>query len=176
MKNPLLSPRCAIPSRLVALLASCGVNGASAASNQPSLLDVVSSDIADEAYAKPISKIDDYATFSSFFPGAGTDPMLSGISSPFFDASILFFAPFACDSGEKQNGVRFEGVHGANGGLVFSISVASTFTVEAFVIVPFLISAGRSAYDSFESISFDAYKRDTGERGTCYYDENGNPR
>ncbi len=118
----------------------------SLASSQLSLFDVSSSDISAKAYVKPISNVGDYTMLSAFFPGAGSDPALSGITTSFFVASVLFFAPFICDSGEKQNGIRLEGIRGSGGNLVLAVSVASMFTDEAFERVPFLVSLERSAF------------------------------
>jgi len=169
--------RNAISSFLLTFLVSCSnANGVSLTASQLSFVNVSSSAISSEAYASPISKVNDYDTFSAFFPAAQNDPNLSAISTSFFDAAILFFVPFVCDSGEKQYGVQLEGINGTNNDLVFSISVASTFTDEAFEKAPFLISVERSVFGSFGTFSFNAYKRDTKEKGTCYYDENGNRR
>jgi hypothetical protein len=159
------------------VLASCsGATSASAGSQQVDAHDVSAAVISSQVSRTSISKIDNHASFESYFPNVEGDPYLSRISSSFFDDSVLFFAPFACDTDERQNGVSFEGVRSRGNALVFSISVSAMFTDEGFNQIFYLVSGKKDDLASFDEYSYDVYRRDTGEKGSCYYDDQGNLR
>lgn len=129
-----------------------------------------------------VTLFSDYPSFKGEWESLGAPDDLLKYDAAFFDGGgCLYSVSFYADADETWagDGVVLEKAEASGESpeeLVFTISVPSAYFDEGWNELTFFASDTQSGAGKFSHYSLSVYQRDTGKKGSCYYDESGTLR